>query len=112
VQPPTDHFKKLFEETCPNRVYPVKHKLKDCDMMKSFMISGSPTQGAELGENLGGSDTMPFIGENAIMTVYGGRPPPGWHRMSKMSSGPDPCCKKSLGTQLSNVFIKLEKLHT
>jgi hypothetical protein len=24
-------------------VYPVRHKLKDCDMMKSFMISGSFT---------------------------------------------------------------------
>jgi hypothetical protein len=23
-----------------------------------------------------------------------------------------PCCKKSLGTQLSNIFIKLKKLHT
>jgi hypothetical protein len=23
-----------------------------------------------------------------------------------------PCCKNSLGTQLNNIFIKLEKLHT
>jgi hypothetical protein len=23
-----------------------------------------------------------------------------------------PCCKKSLGTELNNIFIKLEKLHT
>jgi hypothetical protein len=64
-------------------------------MMKSFMISGSPTRGAELGENPGGSDTMPFTGENAIMTVYGGRPPPGWHCMSKLSPGPPTLAARS-----------------
>jgi hypothetical protein len=26
---PTDHFRKLLEEACPNQVYPVKHKLKN-----------------------------------------------------------------------------------
>jgi hypothetical protein len=28
------------------------------------------------------------------------------------SYGVYPCCKKSLGTQLSNIFIKLQNLHT
>jgi hypothetical protein len=37
---PTDHLKRLLEEACPNHAYPVRHKLKDCEMMKSFMISG------------------------------------------------------------------------
>jgi hypothetical protein len=41
--PPTDHFEKLLEEMCPNHAYPVKHKLRDCDMMKNFMVSGSLT---------------------------------------------------------------------
>jgi hypothetical protein len=31
---------------------------------------------------------------------------------SGTSYGVCPCCKKSLGTQLSNICIKLEKLHT
>jgi hypothetical protein len=31
VRPPTDHFKWLLEEACPNHAYPVK--LKDCGMM-------------------------------------------------------------------------------
>jgi hypothetical protein len=35
--PPTTHFERLLEEACPNHVYPIKHKLKDCDMMKNFM---------------------------------------------------------------------------
>jgi hypothetical protein len=30
---PTDHFEKLLEETCPNHVYPIKHKLRDCGMI-------------------------------------------------------------------------------
>jgi hypothetical protein len=41
VQPLTDHFKRLLEEAYPNHAYPVRHKLKDCDMMKNFLITGS-----------------------------------------------------------------------
>jgi hypothetical protein len=47
----------------------IKHKLKDCDMMKNFMVSGSLTRGRELDEDLGGSDTMPFPEEDAVMIV-------------------------------------------
>jgi hypothetical protein len=85
TRPPTDHFERLLEEACPNHVYPIKHKLKDCDMMKNFMISGSLTQVIELDEDSGGSDTMPFPGEDAVTTVYDGRPPPGRHHMSNLS---------------------------
>jgi hypothetical protein len=38
---PTDHFEKPLEETCPNHLYPVKHKLKNCNMMKNIMAPGS-----------------------------------------------------------------------
>jgi hypothetical protein len=41
ARPPTNHFKKLLEETCPNHAYLIRHKLRDCGMMKSFMTSGS-----------------------------------------------------------------------
>jgi hypothetical protein len=71
---PTHHFKRLLEETCPNHRYPIGHKLKDYDMMRSFMTSGSLTWGTELDEDPGGSDTTPFPRENALMTVYGGCP--------------------------------------
>jgi hypothetical protein len=27
--PTTNHFKRLFEEACPNHAYPIRHKLKD-----------------------------------------------------------------------------------
>jgi hypothetical protein len=29
TRPPTDHFKMLLEEACPNHACPVRHKLKD-----------------------------------------------------------------------------------
>jgi hypothetical protein len=41
AQPPTDHFEKLMEETCLNHTYPVKHKLRDYNMIKNLMALGS-----------------------------------------------------------------------
>jgi hypothetical protein len=39
VRAPTDHFKRLLEEACPNHAYTARHKLKDCNIMRSFMTS-------------------------------------------------------------------------
>jgi hypothetical protein len=61
---PIDYFKRLLEEACPNHVYPVKHKLKDYGMMRSFMTSGSLTWGTKPDEGLDGSDATPFPKEN------------------------------------------------
>jgi hypothetical protein len=87
AQPRIDHFGRLLEEDCSNYAYPIKHKLKDCGMMKSFIISRFLTRGMEVEEDLGGSDTMPFPGEEAVMTVYDGRPSPGSRRVTNMSPG-------------------------
>jgi hypothetical protein len=43
VQPPMVHFEKLLEEACPNHAYPIKNKLRNCEMMKNFMALGSLT---------------------------------------------------------------------
>jgi hypothetical protein len=34
---PVDHFEKLLKATCPNHMFPVKHKLKECSMMTNYM---------------------------------------------------------------------------
>jgi hypothetical protein len=81
----TYHFKRLLVEACPNYAYPIRHKLKDCGMMRSFMTSGSLTWGVEFDEDPSGSDTMPFPEENAVMTVYGGSLPSGRRRVSNLS---------------------------
>jgi hypothetical protein len=72
---PKDHFKRLLKEACLNHPYPVRHKLRNCGMMRNFMTSRFLTWGAELDEGLYESDTMPFLEENTITMVYGGHPP-------------------------------------
>jgi hypothetical protein len=67
LRPPTDHFKRLLEEASPNDTNPARHKLKDYVMMRSFITSGSHTWVAELNKDPGGSDMMPFLGENVVM---------------------------------------------
>jgi hypothetical protein len=71
---PTDHFEGLLEEACPNRAYPIKHKLRRNDMMMNFMVLGSLTWDMEPEEDLGRRDTIPFPGEDAVVTVYDGHP--------------------------------------
>jgi hypothetical protein len=60
VRPPTYHFKRFLEEDCPNHAYPIRHKLKDCDMMRSFLTSGTLTWGVELDQEQDMRDTMLF----------------------------------------------------
>jgi hypothetical protein len=43
-----DHFEKLLEEICSNHAYPIKHKLRDYNMMKNFIASGSLARGMEV----------------------------------------------------------------
>jgi hypothetical protein len=37
---PANHFEKLLKATCPNRAYPIRHKLKEYTMMKNYMTIG------------------------------------------------------------------------
>jgi hypothetical protein len=87
VWPPIDHFEKLLEETCPNRTYPIKHKLRDCGMMKNFMVSGSLAQGMVVNEVPDEGDMMPFLREDVVMMIYDGRPSPGMRRVSNTCLG-------------------------
>jgi hypothetical protein len=75
ARPPMDHFMRLLEEAYPSHAYRIRHKLKDCSMMRSSMTSGSLTKGVELDEGLDGS----------VMMVYGGCPPSGRHCVSNLS---------------------------
>jgi hypothetical protein len=69
-----DHFEKLLEAASLNHAYPIRHKLKDCNMMKYFMTLGSLSQGKEPEGDPSGKGTTPFPREEAVMTVYDGRP--------------------------------------
>jgi hypothetical protein len=88
----TDHFKKLFEEICPNHAYPIKYKLRDCGMMKNFMASRSLTLGVEVNEVPDEGDTTPFLGEGMVMMIYDGHPSSGMCRVSNPSLGTPARC--------------------
>jgi hypothetical protein len=92
VLPPTNHFKKLLEETCPNHAYPVKHKLRDCIMMKNFISSGSLARGMEVDDVLDEGNTMPFLREDTVMMIYHGHSSPGMRHASDLSIGTPARC--------------------
>jgi hypothetical protein len=63
IRLPKDHFEKILEAACPHHPYPIKHKLRDCTMMKRFMTSGAPPGGDEPASNSRGRGTMLVPGE-------------------------------------------------
>jgi hypothetical protein len=67
---PKDHFKILLEATCPHNSYPIKHKLKDCTLMKMFMMSGAFSKDRKPEEDLGGKSAAPIPLEAAVMTIF------------------------------------------
>jgi hypothetical protein len=92
VRPPLDHIEKLLEEDCPNHAYPFKHKLRNCGMMKNFMASESLIRGMELDKVPDEGNAMPFPREDAVMTIYDGRPSLRMCHVSNLSLVTLACC--------------------
>jgi hypothetical protein len=88
---PMDHFEMLLEETCPNHAYPIKQKVRNYGMMKNFMASGSLVRGMEVDEVPDEGDMTPFLGEDAVMMIYDGRPTVGMCRVPNPSLGTPTC---------------------
>jgi hypothetical protein len=64
VRQPSEHFEKLLEAAYPNHAYPIKHKLKECTIMKNFMtlvaLSKAKKPDRDLRRGGGeGHDTLP-----------------------------------------------------
>jgi hypothetical protein len=57
---PANHFEKLLEATCPNHTYPVRHKLKECTMMKNYMTIGTFAKGKRPEGDLVGKAAAPL----------------------------------------------------
>jgi hypothetical protein len=89
--PCTNHLGRLLKETCPNHAYLVKHKLRDCNMMKSFMTSGSLSRGMEVNEVPDEGDATPFPGEEALRTICDEHPSPGRRCVTNPSLGTPFC---------------------
>jgi hypothetical protein len=71
TRPPKDQFKKLLEATCLHYPYHIKHKLKDCTIIKKFMTSGAPSKGSKPGGDPRGKSATPILGEAEVMTIFG-----------------------------------------
>jgi hypothetical protein len=70
MRPPKNHFKKLLEVTCLHHSYPVKHKLKDCTLMKKFMTSGAFSKDRKPRGDLGGKSAAPILGEAEVTKMF------------------------------------------
>jgi hypothetical protein len=73
---PMDHFEKLLNATCPNQVYPVKHKLKECTMMKNYMTPSTFARSKKPDGDSAGMVAAPFLEEKAVMSILVDCPPP------------------------------------
>jgi hypothetical protein len=83
---PVDHFEKLLEVTCPNHTYHVKHKLKECTMMKNYMTTISLARSKKPEGDLVGKIATPFPEEKAVMSIYSGPTPHKSHRKLKLTN--------------------------
>jgi hypothetical protein len=71
TRPPKDHFEKLLEAIYPHHPYPIKHKLKNCVMMRKFMTLRAPSRGSKLEGNPGGKSAAPSPEGVKVMTILG-----------------------------------------
>jgi hypothetical protein len=70
TRPPKDHIEKILEATCPHQPYPIKHKLRDCSMMKRFMSSAcTPPGGDKLARDPRGGAMVRGVAE--VTTIAG-----------------------------------------
>jgi hypothetical protein len=73
TRPPKDYFEKILEVACPHHPYPVKHKLRDCTMMKKFISSRGPPGGDEPTRDSRGRGTT--LREVEVVTIAGNYDP-------------------------------------
>jgi hypothetical protein len=84
---PTYHFERLLEEVCLNHAYAVKHKLRDCSLMKNFMAIGSLSWGKEVDEAPIKDDATHFPVEDAVMMIFRRQPSPEKRDVLDLSTG-------------------------
>jgi hypothetical protein len=68
--PPNNHFEKHLKAPYPHHSYPIKHKLKECTIMKNFMTSGAFSKGRKPREDPGGKCVAPIPGEAKVMSIF------------------------------------------
>jgi hypothetical protein len=77
---PKDHYEKLLDALCPHHEVPVKHTLKDCHLIKSYvngtlkpMEADSPKKAAPPPDNDDDDAGAQYPGEDgAVHMIFGG----------------------------------------
>jgi hypothetical protein len=73
VGPPRNYFEKMLEAPCPYHKIPVKHAMKDCNLMKRYLVEkNKPPDAANAGaaKNVE-HDDFPKE-DDAVMMIFGG----------------------------------------
>jgi hypothetical protein len=66
--PPKDHFERIIAAAYPHHQYPVKHKLRDCTMMRRLKSSAStPSRSDKLARDPRGGGTV--LGDPEVATI-------------------------------------------
>jgi hypothetical protein len=56
-------------------MYPIRHELKECTMMKNYMTTGTFARGKKPEGDPEGKAKAPFLEEKATMSIYDGPAP-------------------------------------
>jgi hypothetical protein len=89
--PSRDHFEKLLDASCPHPVVPVKHTLRECQLMKNYVKSTLKPKTADQPDKQGPSHDNDsgaravFPGEDsAVHMIFGGSPARPSRRREKL----------------------------
>ena len=85
--PPTNHFEKLLEAPCTHHEGPVKHTLKDCNLMKKFLtgtLKKVPDMPKKLEEELNNDGSEYPREDDVVMMIFRGSPARPTRRREKL----------------------------
>jgi hypothetical protein len=89
--PPKDHFEKLLDTPCPHHVVPVKHSLKDCQLIINYINDtlkpravDPPKKGGPSPDNDDGMGAMYPGEDNTVHMIFGGSPKRPSRRREKL----------------------------
>jgi hypothetical protein len=74
-----DQFKQLLEKPCTNHSYLVKHKLKDCELLKHMLGQPSKCKGVDRDKEVPKDQGAPpkdgsgFLDPDGYLMIFGGR---------------------------------------
>jgi hypothetical protein len=90
--PPKDHFERLLDASCPHHEVLVKHKLKDCRLIKNYVnntlklrVADPPKKAAPPPDNDDDDAEAWYPGEDgAVHMIFGGSPAQPSRRREKL----------------------------